>query len=193
MANEQVELDATNLRGIAHPIRVKLLGALRLDGPSTATKLAARLGLSSAATSYHLRQLAAYGFITEDSDAERGHGKERWWQAAHQSTVLEQVDVGGSDPETGAAAHEYLRAIARSYDERVTDWLDEMPTAPEEWRGSGTISDVVLRLTPQETADLNAEIEALVMTRRRATPTSRGPRGSRRVVVQWQVLPELRR
>jgi predicted transcriptional regulator len=76
MARDRVELNATNLRGLAHPIRVKLLGALRLDGPSTATRLASRLGLSSAATSYHLRQLAAYGFVVEDETAERAHGKE---------------------------------------------------------------------------------------------------------------------
>src|SRR3954467_11552179 len=46
-----------------------LLAALRMDGPSTATRLAERLGESSGSTSYHLRQLAAFGFVEE------GHGE----------------------------------------------------------------------------------------------------------------------
>jgi DNA-binding transcriptional ArsR family regulator len=55
---DTVRLDARNLRGLAHPVRVRMLGLLRTEGPSTATLLGERLGLSSAATSYHLRQLA---------------------------------------------------------------------------------------------------------------------------------------
>jgi AcrR family transcriptional regulator len=51
---------------------------LQTSGPSTATKLAAATGESSGLTSYHLRQLAAAGLITEaDQD-----GRKRWWQAA---------------------------------------------------------------------------------------------------------------
>ena len=52
-----VLLDAHNLRGLVHPLRAKILTMLRESGPATATMLAERLGESSAATSYHLRQL----------------------------------------------------------------------------------------------------------------------------------------
>src|SRR5918993_3162549 len=91
----EVTLDARSLRGLAHPLRIRLLGLLRQDGPSTATLLADRLGLSSAATSYHLRQLAAYGFAVEDE--ERGVGRERWWRAAHESTRYGAADLGSED------------------------------------------------------------------------------------------------
>ena len=57
------------LRAIAHPLRARLLGALRHDGPATATELAARFVESSGSTIYHLRQLERYGFIVEDEDA----------------------------------------------------------------------------------------------------------------------------
>jgi DNA-binding transcriptional ArsR family regulator len=193
MARDRVELNATNLRGLAHPIRVKLLGALRLDGPSTATRLASRLGLSSAATSYHLRQLAAYGFVVEDETAERAHGKERWWQAAHSMTVLDEHAIDPEDAETTAIADEYLRVIARTYAERIADWLDALPHTPETWREVGTVSDMVLRLTPEEATALQGQIQDLVMAHRRDQPNTRGPRGSRRVAVQWQVLPDLER
>jgi predicted transcriptional regulator len=62
-----VSPDPRSLRGLAHPLRLHLLGLLRADGPATASQLAARTGQSSGATSYHLRQLAAYGFVVEDT------------------------------------------------------------------------------------------------------------------------------
>lgn len=57
--------DIRTLRALAHPLRNRLLGLLRLEGPSTATLLGARVGESSGWTSYHLRQLATYGFVEE--------------------------------------------------------------------------------------------------------------------------------
>ena len=64
------------LRALSHPVRLRMLGLLRAEGPATATGLATRLGLNSGATSYHLRQLATHGFV-EDDDS-RGDGRERW-------------------------------------------------------------------------------------------------------------------
>lgn len=46
-------LDAKGLRALAHPVRVQLVGLLRKYGPSTATRLAERLGVSSGTASYH--------------------------------------------------------------------------------------------------------------------------------------------
>ena len=44
---------------------MELLSVLRQRGPATASMLAERLGESSGATSYHLRQLAAHGFVED--------------------------------------------------------------------------------------------------------------------------------
>lgn len=89
-------LDTRSLRAIAHPVRVRILGLLREEGPSTATRLAAQLRLNSGATSYHLRQLAAYDLIVEDT--ERGSARDRWWRAAHPSTRTperaDELDLG---------------------------------------------------------------------------------------------------
>ena len=89
--------DAAGLKALAHPVRLRMLGMLRIDGPATATSLAARLGLNSGATSYHLRQLADHGFIVDDQ--ERGNGRERWWRAAHASTRTSSDSLGGPDDE----------------------------------------------------------------------------------------------
>ncbi|GAA3821171.1 hypothetical protein GCM10022206_69020 [Streptomyces chiangmaiensis] len=52
-------LDARSLRGLAHPLRMQLLNALRRGGPATASRPAAKPGESSGATGCHLRRLAA--------------------------------------------------------------------------------------------------------------------------------------
>src|SRR5690606_35719062 len=101
----------------AHPIRLKILGILRTDGPATATTLAGRLALNTGATSYHLRQLAAYGFIVEDTG--RGHGRERWWRAAHPITVFDRDESAVA--ETGEAFVRSLGQILAEDIQRATD------------------------------------------------------------------------
>src|SRR5438067_286341 len=73
------------VRALAHPLRLKLLDLLRFDGPATATLLARRVGESSGATSYHLRQLARYGYVDE---VPRAGGRERWWRYRERRLVL---------------------------------------------------------------------------------------------------------
>jgi DNA-binding transcriptional ArsR family regulator len=183
---DEVRLDARTLRGLAHPLRVRLLGMLRTDGPATATQLAERLGLSSAATSYHLRQLAQHGFIAEDEG--RGQPRERWWKAAHRSTSWDFDEL--NDPNTQEAGEIYLRSVAQSYAARVMDHLDEVSSLPPAWRTAGTLSDVLLRLTPEETDEVAERMWSLVDEYRRADDeTARVPAGARRVHVQLQVFP----
>ena len=59
------DLDMESLKALSHPLRVQLLDALSVYGPATASGLAERLGESSGATSYHLRQLERHGFVRE--------------------------------------------------------------------------------------------------------------------------------
>ncbi|GIG59002.1 transcriptional regulator [Longispora fulva] len=184
MTDDPVVLDPRLLRGLAHPLRVRLLELLRVDGRSTATRLAERLGQSSGATSYHLRQLAEYGFVEEDP--EQGAGRERWWRAAHRSTTLDK-DSGV----TIAEAEGYMRAVAASYSARVARFLDSMTTLPAEWQANWTMSDSILQLTPEDVARLKEEIFALVQRYPRREPGVAGPEGSAPVAVQWNVLPDL--
>ncbi|GAA1752065.1 winged helix-turn-helix domain-containing protein [Luedemannella helvata] len=182
-ANERVSLTASTLKGIAHPLRVRLLGLLRSDGPSTATRLAQRVGQSSGVTSYHLRQLALHGFVEEDP--ERGSGRERWWRAAHRVTELRAE----SARQAPGDAEAYLRAIATTYADRVSAWLDGMAGLPREWDEGATLSDWSLRLTAAESAGFIRELEALVDRYRADRPDAAAPAGAERVIAQIQVLP----
>lgn len=131
------------LRALAHPVRLRMLGMLRMDGPATATSLASRLGLNTGATSYHLRSLAQHGFVVDD--AERGNGRERWWQAAHTSTRTDTAQAGtaGADSED---------AFLQSATVVLTEWLqqamEERALLPQSWRDASTFSDWNHRLTP---------------------------------------------
>ena len=182
MSGDQIRLDATSLRGIAHPLRVRILALLRESGPSTATKLAERLGQSTGATSYHLRQLATYGFVVEESG--RGVGRERWWRAVHRTTVFDDEQVAQAAP---AETEAYMRSVAAFYSERMERWVGELMSLPDEWTAAADLSDWRLRLTPAEAKDLHDKVIALITSYRRAYEPA--PDEARTVVAQVQLMP----
>jgi len=195
-----VRLTPATLRALAHPLRVRLLGLLRADGPSTASRLGERLGESSGSTSYHLRQLAAHGLVVPDERPVRG--RERWWQAGHRSTVVEPGDLPA---EEGPLLVEYLRAVAAAYSARTAAWLDQALDADPAWADSWTLSDTSLRLTPAQATELDAEITRLTLRYPRADEDApAGPEAGADpavvpgagedaeavpVVLQWQLFP----
>ena len=147
------------LRALAHPLRSRLLGTLRLDGPATATELAARLGTNSGATSYHLRQLAEVGLV-EDAP-ERSTGRDRAWRSSHGSTSWSSTDFD-DDPDARAADDWLLRHHANTMGRWVDDWLESRDQWPSEWRGAADQSDYHLTATPDVLEALMAELHAVV-------------------------------
>ncbi len=182
-----VVVDARTIKGLAHPLRVQLLGLLREFGPATATALGRRTGQSSGVTSYHLRQLADYGFVEEDE--ERGNGRERWWRSRHRGTYF---DPFGVDETTRAAGEEYLRAVARANAERIVRFVDGTATYLEVmgpgWEHGSTLSDSLLWLTAEESTQLGHDLDALMARYTRDPEASKA--GRTRVVVQYQVMPQ---
>ena len=178
--------DPRKLRGLAHPLRLRILGLLRSGGPSTATRLAEELGESSGATSYHLRQLATYGFVVPDEERE-SHGKERWWRSAARYTEIPRVEAR----EGHEGAEGFLRALAADFYRETEEFLDALHSLPPEWDQGWTLSDRFLRLTPEEAHRLRLELRDLIGRFRRNTPEG-DPDASdsaRLVLVQLQILP----
>jgi DNA-binding transcriptional ArsR family regulator len=155
-------LDARSLRGLAHPLRMRLITALRDHGPSTASQLAARLGESSGATSYHLRQLASFGLVEDDTG--RGSARERWWKAAHRGQTVESIDefVRHPDPEVRDAMNTFLVEHVASSAEQVATWMRTMHTWPEQWRNTWDSSRFTLRLTPEDARELSARVHEVI-------------------------------
>jgi DNA-binding transcriptional ArsR family regulator len=146
------------LRALTHPVRLRILGILRIEGPATATTLATRLGLNTGATSYHLRQLAQHGFVEED--AERGNARDRWWQARHQTTDTDPTSP--TTPEEHDTYDAFLQAVAITYAGNLQAAVEQRRLMPEEWLRAGTISDWNFRLTPAHALALKERLFAVL-------------------------------
>ncbi|GGX97727.1 ArsR/SmtB family transcription factor [Streptomyces fructofermentans] len=179
-------LDARSLRGLAHPLRMALLNALRRGGPATASQLAAKLGESSGATSYHLRQLASHGFV-EDAP-EHGKGRERWWRAVHRGVQFDDSLLKDPDPAVRGAADLFLHEVAGTHTREVATWLGTTGDWPLPWQRASDMSDMTLRLTPEQAEDLIAKLHDLVAGYRERAPDENTP-DAETVRVHTHVFP----
>lgn len=151
------ERDAAALKALTHPLRIRLLGLLRQDGPATASELASRTGESSASTSYHLRVLAKYSFVAE---ATHRDGRERRWRAVHSVTSWSNEALEASP---GSRAYvtmmrrvqiEHLEAALVQHESDIADGR-----LGREWVEPSGISDLMPRLTPESLTELWEVIE----------------------------------
>ncbi len=176
-------LDSHALQVLAHPLRSRILTALRRNGPATATTLAIELATNTGATSYHLRKLADVELVEA---AEPGRGKERWWKASTESHGWSETDVIG-DPD-GEAASKWLRQhYFRQLTEEYSQWIDDQDTWPVPWRNSAIASDWSLALSPAQLDSLSVELSALLL--RYQDPDDDPGADVRRVRLQLHAYP----
>jgi DNA-binding transcriptional ArsR family regulator len=175
-------LDARALTTLAHPLRSRLLAALRTGGPATATALAAELGTNSGATSYHLRRLESVRLVT---DTGAGQGRRRLWRASTEGRRFEPGDVAGDD-DAETALGWLARDYSRHLGERFERWLDVEPTWPAAWRDAVGMTDGYVIATPEQIRALTAEISALIDRYRRV---GQGSPAARRVAVYSVTYP----
>jgi DNA-binding transcriptional ArsR family regulator len=158
MAKPMRRIDARSLRGLAHPLRMRIIEALELDGAATSTGLSARLGESTGTISWHLRLLAEHGYIEEEVD--RGTKRERWWRVPQGRTVLNPADFR-DDPETSGALKVYLEDLVERYYDRVRRYVAENWSG--EWQHAAALSDWRdLKLTPEQLVALNEELGEVI-------------------------------
>ena len=183
------ELDLAALKGLAHPLRAQLLDALSIYGPATASMLAERLGESSGATSYHLRQLAKHDFIHEVKD--RGSARERWWERTRSNISLPHVN-SGTDPVTQAATRlidrEWEHARRRLLDEFISRGPDVLSV---EWTDASEIVTADAYMTRDELREVwdawNEHVLPIIVKRIRTI----NPPGSRPVQIHFNMFPIL--
>jgi len=159
-AKESRVLDAGALRALAHPLRVQIYDILSQYGPQTASSLAARLGESSGATSYHLRALAAHDLIREVEG--RGTGRERWWERP-------KGGVSFPDPEamrtpSGRAATQLVMAeFLRRRQQQLLDYVNRgITTESDVWKEGSLISTSTARMTAEQSQKLAEDIQDLI-------------------------------
>ncbi len=176
--------DVRTLRAIAHPLRTRLLALLRLEGPATATELARRTGESSGATSYHLRQLARYGFVEE---AAPRAGRERRWRASHRVTSWQPADFM-ADHEALEVSDTIERRQVRRGVAQFESWMANRSRSDADWLRVAGVTDDVIRLTPSQARALTDETLELWRRYRSAPPPARDERPAL-VALQLQMLP----
>src|SRR3954469_25798512 len=184
------ELDAAALKALAHPLRVQILRLLDVREQMSVTSLAAELGETTGAVSYHLRQLARHGLV-EEGDADVGEGgaravgrRRRLWRMA-----VEGIHMSGhaflTDEDTREAAGFLLREFEASRSRRLAHWFATATTWPEEWQKASSDMDGTLLLDPVQTRALADDLKA-VIDRYRQLPRAEG---ARHVDVQYAVYP----
>ena len=107
------------------------------------------LGTSQASCSFHLRQLAKYGFVEEAEPS--GDSRERPWRL----TDLEQ----SWSADAGPAADQLERVFVQRETDRILGWL-AADDAPEAWRKSSFVGGATLPLAVDELESVRAELRA---------------------------------
>ena len=146
--------DPRAMRALAHPVRLDLLEALSVHGPLTATQAAEVVGESPANCSWHLRQLAKYGFIEEDPS---GRGRQRPWR---RTSIGLSWSESTDDPASAAAA----RALTDVFVDREFALIKEAMALGEApgWADTTVAVQTISWLTADELRDLDAAVFALL-------------------------------
>jgi DNA-binding transcriptional ArsR family regulator len=148
--------DPRAMRALAHPIRLDLIEALGLEGPLTATEAAALIGQSATTCSFHLRQLAKYGFV---ADAGPGGTRERPWRL----TVFgSRIPEGTGEPEVDLASDLLTSVFLDRMLERVRRAWHERHHYSARWRELTGFDESVMFVTPDEMAEVRRTLEEVM-------------------------------
>jgi len=179
-------LEPSRLKALAHPLRTQLLDALTAYGPATASALGERLGESSGATSYHLRQLEKAGFVQEDTT--RGSGRERWWERIPQSISIDTSGLPDDSPER-VASEMILNEWERTRRQRLSDFTTRGERLlPPDWLKASNLSSMNLTLTSAQLASLDEELMA-VIDRYKKQYRNQAGEGVRSVEIHLNLFP----
>lgn len=177
-----LQLEVDQVRALSHPLRLRILDILVEQGPATSTTLARSLGESTAATSYHLRQLAQHGLIRELP--ERGNRRDRWWEAVARS-------YGAKAPESDearSATYELAANVVEHDAQVVRAFLDNRESYPAHWQDAALFTNASLWATPDELRSLSRRVHGLFAEYRRLDPDDR-PEGAERIYVVLRAVP----
>jgi DNA-binding transcriptional ArsR family regulator len=148
--------DSKVLAAMSHPLRRRLLELLHLDGPATASMLAARTEQAVGNISHHMKVLAAAKLVELAPELARDQ-RERWWRRSAK-TLRWQAGDFPDDPVAEAAevlVLDHQVAIAR-------EWIASRETYPQQWRGAPFSMDTWLRLSVEELDELNERVLLLI-------------------------------
>ena len=153
-------IDLESLKALAHPLRVKIVDTLSTYGAHTASGLAEKLGESSGATSYHLRQLEKHNFVREVEG--KGTARERWWERVPRAISLENKEYRDS-PAAKAASKIVLDEWTDTRERRLREFVDQgEDVLSDEWMDASTISLANIWVTAPQLAEITAAMQKVI-------------------------------
>jgi len=137
--------DPKAIRALAHPRRLEILAILREGQPYTVSELARALNDSTASISYHVHQLAEYGFVER---APGGRGRNKPWVAPRVWYTFDPEQEHA--PDTMAASKELFDVFIQRAHATLSQFSKEEHLLPAEWRGAATTTQDGYWLTISE-------------------------------------------
>ncbi len=154
----QTITDAKALAAMANPFRSRMLDALAVDGPSTASALAQRTGQAVGSVSHHLKVLAEADLVVEAPELARDR-RERWWRLVAPGTRWSRAEFATDAGAVTAALAAESVALQRQF-ERAQEWLANSEAAGE-WDDAAFASQTWMKLSPGELRQFSEELIAL--------------------------------
>ncbi len=173
---------AAEMQALAHPVRLRLLELLAAEGSFTASEAARRLGETPANVSWHLRRLAAHGFVRQSD----GPGRTRPWRYVAQSLTF------GDDAEDPTLATALSDVFYDREFQVMQASMRNQPNEEQRWRDATSVVQNRLWLTDAEAQALGARIESLFLDEgllERNQDPGRRPPGSRLMAMMGWVVP----
>jgi predicted ArsR family transcriptional regulator len=170
------------LRGIAHPVRNRILEELSAAGPMRAADVAAALDMAANLASFHLRQLAKYGLVEEAPELARD-GRDRVWRLINEAGWT--VNLEDLAKQEGGKA-----AVAVFRKQWTADAHEAVERAARAGRGKDvtvSVSSSALRLNKQQAKELSQALSDLVEEWR--VRGQKQQEGTRTYEVLWFVQP----
>ncbi len=179
-------VDLESLKALAHPLRVKIFDVLSTYGSFTASGLAERLGESSGATSYHLRQLEKHGFVREVEG--KGVGRERWWERTPGGITL-----GTEEASRTSAGREATQLVMREWssnrERTLAEFLDRgLDVLAKNWMEASVVSLTNVFVTAEELQEFTEKVMEMT-TEFAEIHRDQRTSGSRPVQLQFHAFP----
>ncbi|GAA2746910.1 helix-turn-helix domain-containing protein [Kitasatospora cinereorecta] len=147
--------DPKAIRALAHPLRLDLLELLTATGPATAARCGRALGTSQASCSFHLRQLAKYGFV-EDAGPGRDR-RERLWQVPDPTRPIRIAAA-----ESPALRQELEHLVIERQMHAILAHAERQDAESTAWRRKAGIVTALAVLSAEEAADLREQWKTLL-------------------------------
>jgi hypothetical protein len=146
--------DPGAMRALTHPLRLDLLELLAANGPATAAACGRALGAPQANCSFHLRQLAKYGYVEE---ADQGADKrERRWRLTEGRSSMRFGRGSG-----GIVGRRLERLVVERETQAILDHVDRGGGQGPEGAGAGILAGLVA-VNAEEAAELKRRWRELI-------------------------------